>query len=583
MNTAVSDKISTVRAPSEVEVDWKSLTTIAALGSLISTITTGYVFGFKNNLFHLPIVFSLYDEPQFAGDQFIQSLRYFAAGPWLLLRGMGNHVDAYWLFMILHLLTRFIAFVGLLACADLLGVRKRTDRLFLTALLCATPLLRGDSLAGGGGLFINVFAHSEIDIGLTLLAIYFLIRGKIAVGVAFNGLVIFVNAFVGVWNAVVYVAVISVMLLQRAIPLRKTVFEIAVGTVIAGLLAAPVFWNIATNPEIGTPLGFDYVSFLEEYWPYHFLFEDVEAFQKLGLLSLTAMGLAAFIQLGKDGRLFLVAMVAYVAVYCFGIIVPYFTHSPAVLNLHLLRVGVMLHLLAALGTLVLATKWWMNPDPIFARVFSPALILLTCTPMKMSSIQPTINLTLAGLLIAGSSSPYVHSIIPQWVVRGRFRLRHFAVFLVTLGLLIVLTRNIILNERSASWIAEWKTLGLWAKAETPPNAVFLFPTWNLRGNSRASPLDVVEDEAMSNSAIFEAMAHRSVFADFRRGAAIMWWPSYYQQWHQRVTEAISLDTYGSKIAYAKSNGISYLVEVCERHIAAEPAFTTKRLCVYSVN
>jgi hypothetical protein len=94
---------------------------------------------------------------------------------------------------------------------------------------------------------------------------------------------------------------------------------------------------------------------------------------------------------------------------------------------------------------------------------------------------------------------------------------------------------------------------------------------------------VVEDEAMSNSAIFEAMAHRSVFADFRRGAAVMWWPSYYQQWHQRVTEAISLDTYGSKIAYAKSNGISYLVEVCERHIAAEPAFTTKRLCVYSVN
>jgi hypothetical protein len=106
---------------------------IAALGALVSFAFTGFVFGIVNNLFHLPIAGAFYDEPQFAHDPFVQSLRYFASGIWLLLRGADHYVDSYSLFILLHYFSRFIAFVGFLACADLLGVRSRKERAVFTA------------------------------------------------------------------------------------------------------------------------------------------------------------------------------------------------------------------------------------------------------------------------------------------------------------------------------------------------------------------------------------------------------------------------------------------------------------------
>lgn len=61
--------------------DLVGLLAIAATGALISLCLTGHLFGIANNIFHLPILASLFDERQYADDAFIQSLRYFAAGP----------------------------------------------------------------------------------------------------------------------------------------------------------------------------------------------------------------------------------------------------------------------------------------------------------------------------------------------------------------------------------------------------------------------------------------------------------------------------------------------------------------------
>ena len=65
---------------------------LAVLGAVLSLLVSGYVFGIKNNLFHLPIVGMLYDEPQFRGDEFIQSLRHYAAGPFFLDSRRGRQV-----------------------------------------------------------------------------------------------------------------------------------------------------------------------------------------------------------------------------------------------------------------------------------------------------------------------------------------------------------------------------------------------------------------------------------------------------------------------------------------------------------
>lgn len=109
-------------------IDWPGFLVAAIAGSLVSLAITGFLFAISNNLFHLPIVADLYDEPQFAQDSFIQSLRYFSAGPWLLLHGTARYIGPYFLFLILALLSRFLSFAGFLACAQVLGVKRRKER-----------------------------------------------------------------------------------------------------------------------------------------------------------------------------------------------------------------------------------------------------------------------------------------------------------------------------------------------------------------------------------------------------------------------------------------------------------------------
>jgi hypothetical protein len=581
----LNGKIMITSTPSSNVDDpnWLQILIVSALGSLALLAIIGFVLGINNNLFTLPIVADLYHEPQFSQDVFIQSLRFYSAGPWILLSGAGKYIDAYWLYLALIFLSQLLAFAGFLACADLLGIRTLNERLLLTAFLCATPLLRGHSFAGNGGLFVNHFTHSEIANGLTLLLIYFLVRRKLISALAINGLIFFNNAFIGVWDAGITIAVTLVLLLQHLISWRRVVSDGLVGVVIAGIISAPVIWYVLANPDFGKSVTFDYIAFLEEFWPYHFLFGDIGTVEKLDLLSLVVLGIASFLTLGSKARLFLIATVGFASIYVLGIVAPYFTHSPLVLNLHLLRVGTMLHLLAMLGALSLATEWWNTKDPIFPGFFAPILIILLCTPIKMSSIQPIISTTFASALIASSHYQDVRSKFSSWLFNRRSVLKPVALALVALGLLIVSSRNIIANAHATAWVDEWRALATWTGKNTSPDATILLPTWNFLGRPPRIESESVEDEAVLNAGIFEFVSHRSVWVDFRNGAAVLWAPSYYELWHRRIAEVNALDSHDAKIAYAKNNGIGYIVEACGAKGVAGTIYTTARLCLYSVS
>jgi hypothetical protein len=247
---------------------------VAVAGSLVSLIITGFVFATDNNTFHLPIIGELYDEPQYAGDTFIESLRFFASGVLLLLRGSDRYNDPYRVFLGLDYLSRLLAFAGFLACADLLGVRSRKERALFAGLLCVTALLHGYSYGGAGGLFNNYFTHSEIANGLSLISLYFAARGRLTAAFGVNGAVFFVNAFIAVWNALPLGMIVLYLLYTQQINWRKAVIDGIVGLVVFFVLAAPVVWNILTNPEFGSPADFDIATFYNEHFPYHFLFDS---------------------------------------------------------------------------------------------------------------------------------------------------------------------------------------------------------------------------------------------------------------------------------------------------------------------
>ena len=110
---------------------------ICLVASLISLLFTGSVFGLDNHLFHLPIIHRLYDDDQFRNDAFIQSLRYYSSGLWLVLAGSERYAgDGHLMFHLLLYFSRLLSFVGFVCCASLIGVRSvREQIIFVYSLL----------------------------------------------------------------------------------------------------------------------------------------------------------------------------------------------------------------------------------------------------------------------------------------------------------------------------------------------------------------------------------------------------------------------------------------------------------------
>ena len=119
------------------EPDFRAILAIAAVGALASLMVTGCLVGVRNDLYFLPILGALYDLPQFANDTFIQSLRHYASGPWMLLSGLANYVPVSALSLVLGFFSRWLAFVGFGLCASLLGAHARKEQVLLAFLLCS--------------------------------------------------------------------------------------------------------------------------------------------------------------------------------------------------------------------------------------------------------------------------------------------------------------------------------------------------------------------------------------------------------------------------------------------------------------
>ena len=179
--------------------DIYSVFVAAIFGSILSVFATDFLFPFRSDLGYLAVVAKFYDEPQFANSAYFQSYRFFPSGFWMTLQGLSPYLNMYWTFLVLFFISRFLTFIGFLSCARLFGVRSLWSYLLFSSVIASSFLLRGVSLAGGNGLFIEYFTHSELDNGLFLLSISQLIRQRIAVSTILLGIIGFINAFFAIW------------------------------------------------------------------------------------------------------------------------------------------------------------------------------------------------------------------------------------------------------------------------------------------------------------------------------------------------------------------------------------------------
>jgi hypothetical protein len=555
------------------QFDWQAFLVITMAGSLISMVITGFLFPTNTNIFHLPIVARLFDEPQYAQDAFIQSLRYYSSGIWLILEGSTSWAEPNLLFFIMAYVSHFLFLAGLVACATLLGVRGRKERLLLVALLCATHLLRYASYAGGDDLFSNYFTHSEIANGLFLIGLYLMMRRRIAAGVALIGLIFFVNAFKGVWAAPVFAAILLAQISSGEISWRQGIGRAAIGACGAVLFAAPVIAAVLGNPELGEPQTFDYTNYLYEYFPHHFIFSSNPVKERIALAVIAALGACSLLLLGRCARLLVVALAAVCAIYAIGAIASSFSHSQLLFNLHLLRIGGFIHSLAALAVSTLATVWFFGNEPAKSVLASAMVAAISVPSLVSAGIISALAIVLYALwdkdldLLERYAPPQLRNIAPF--------LAATSIVWMSCVMVFVYHRLDTENALERQWIGEWRQIAGWAHDNTSSYSIFLVPPGNVTDQNTP------ENLAASSDSIFEFVSHRRIWVDFKRGAAVMWMPPYYHVWHRRIAEVSSLATHQERLRYAHREGIDYLVEICgPGDRKADVIFASRQLCVY---
>jgi hypothetical protein len=523
----------------------------AALGTALSMALTGYVTGLWNNLFHLPILAGLPDLPQFAHDPFIQSLPHYASGFWLMLAGTAPGDNAFPLLAAFAVASRFLTMVGFLACADAIGIRDLPGRMVFAVLIAFSSMANGYAAAGAGGLFISYFTHSELANATILLAIWGAARGRFTAAMAFEGATCFLNAFMGAWNAVPLILIAALLLARREISWQTMLRRIIIGIAPFALFTAPVIHVILSNPSFGRPADFDFVRFLSEFFPDHFLVGELKPKTLIALAIVTLTGgTAAFTLARREPRaaFCVVALAGFVILWLAGTILPLLTHRPVLLSLHLLRASVGIHLFGALAGAALTVLWTQSGDRIDSRVRAPL--------MAIAMDSSRFLLPLAILI------PFVRRLDPPRLI-ARLRPDIAAAILLIAAIWpaqIVMQARI--NAGMRSNVAIWRALGRWAKAHTAANAVFLIPIANVR-NPPAEPIqDSSQPPLSAGYEVFETFAERRIWIDAAGGGAVMWTPAYHPIWHRRLMEVLALQDHGARMAYARARAIDYVIDGC---------------------
>jgi hypothetical protein len=326
---------------------------LALAAALLSIFAQGFEFGVDNNIFHIPVVLRWYDDPRWASDAFVQSLRNFTSYVYPLLGLVATRENLKSVFFVAHVVSRWAAFFAMLAIMRHLGLR-RTGQLTLAALvLAATPMLRHVTPIGKSGMLVDYFTHTEVTHGTVLGSLLLLVEGFPLLAFLLNGLTFDINAFVGVWIGVVLgVAEILRQRREGRILYGRLLLFAAANLVVA---LPTILWILGTlSGDQGAP--FDVRLYLRDYFPFHFFIDTASVQNAVKLGIVVACGFAAIRGETPARRTWRDLYRALAGVFVIGMILPYLTGSPLLIKLHLMRIDALLILLTVVFTLATAVE-----------------------------------------------------------------------------------------------------------------------------------------------------------------------------------------------------------------------------------
>ena len=521
-------------------VEWALL---LSAGAALSWLSTGFVFGTNNNVYHLPIVGALFSLPPFADDAFIQSLRGFSSGWWMLLEGSDRSIDPVVLFGAMAALSKCLGLLGMTLIAQELGLVGRAQRAGFIGVVALMPVLQGHAFAGHGGLFMNYATHSELATGVALLMLWACLRRRFDVALALIGLVFFLNAFMAVWTVLPWA-----WLFVRAARSDPSLWVrqrrgLGGALAVAALLATPVILRALRSGLLGrgADTAFDYSAYLLDTYPYHFLASSLPLGQWLGLAAVVATAALGLRSIGPRAAALAHALAAFGVVYAVGVLLPLFTQAHGLLNLHLLRVSVFAHLIAGIAMGVTIVRGFASADVHRRWLASPWLLLFMWLP----------RVALVGTLLL----PALQNLLRSSSVRARAWTKRAGIGLTLASAACAAGTTHLTQQRNEALrrsVADWSELARAIERASAPSEMVLLPyetdSWQ--------PPD-------AGAGVFEYVAHRPVWADRKRGAAVLWQPAYHTEWRSRTEGLAALQSWDEKLRFAAARHIDIVVDRCE--------------------
>ena len=547
---------------------WSGLAIAAAAGASIAL--SGWQPGQNNNAIHLAILARLFDEPQFAHDAYVQSLRFYSSGLWMTLAGAIPDDRLLAVLLPLQLMSRATFFAGVLMIAPVLGIEAwRRRMMFLVLVLVASPL-DGFAVAGGGGLLIAGFTQSEWANGTVLIALALAARRRFGWAVAVWGATLFLNLFVAIWLAVPLAVQAGLTVRARQMTPGRLAMTTAPGAAAAIACAVPVLINLVANPAFGHAPAFDYIRFLDEYWPEHFLVWRVAPRDYAMLAGLAAAGLAAALQLPTATRRPLVLWIlSFAGVWAVGAVLPLLTGSALLLNLHLLRVSGFVVIVATLAVAAFATTLAASPEPADRRFWAPLVVVLLATEPLL---VPLVAMVTVARSRWGSANRLAHPLVPGVAV---------AIVVAVAGVRIGDAAGADARFRHDQH--RWLQMAQAVRDHTPAATIVLLPTMNIQPVGPL-PSGTADQAALAaGSEVFTTIAHRSVWVTGKQGAAVMWSPDYYPLWRARLLDVLALRDLPSRLGYARGHGIALVVDSCRWSGTVAPVLRAGSLCGFSAD
>lgn len=567
--------------------------TIACIASIASL---GFQYGISNNIFHIPYVLKYDELPQFYDDAFIQSLKNFTSIVWPFFRETTTEKNIESAFFIGHILSRTLALHALLWLFKSNCPSKQQPAFIALIAISICPWLMNSSAVGGHGIFITYFTHSEVTWGPLIYALIFAQSGRLRLAAFFTAIVFLINAFIGIWLA-----------LALAIPIIASEFKysprnwkkITQSTAILIITSSPVLiWiSLAITKNHGA-VDFSYIEYIRYYYPEHFLIESTPINNLRNLLVITYCGFLA-ITFGQNRQFWSLTLMSLVGLLLAGAVLPYIADKRFIFNLHLLRSAGLLQFIAVALTLlsciniatedqnststrlmsVLAALLLVTREPEPTALFGCAALLTIIALKKYCQRRCDMPHTFNHKVLRSIENPYFPIFITATIIGIEVTFFWSPILSpvrwgLALATILTLTKlKIPTGTRENIVLALWASFSIFlakdhadsrksgdntAPTETATNYIQL-TNW-IKSQDAPGPYLLPTHGIYKNQFNdFQLLTKKTIWANWKQGAAAMWEPSFYSQWKTRLTQTSKLTDSKSLLTYASDNRIPFIV------------------------